>query len=231
MPQPIYRTLFNDYRWYIPFTFIDLVLHFDKYLPGILQQYGLWTYVILFLILFCETGLVIAPYLPGDSMLFVAGTLAGAGLLNIWILLGSLILACILGDTLNYWIGYTFELKVLEWKYSLVKKEHLEETQEYFEKYGGFTIVIARFMPFIRTFAPFLAGVGKMRYSWFLGYNILGGVLWSCLFLLAGYFVGNLPIVQANFTLIVYGIIAVSFVALVSVFVKIYRSMKKGKGI
>ncbi len=215
----------------IPFTFIDLVLHFDKYLPGILQQYGLWTYVILFLILFCETGLVIAPYLPGDSMLFVAGTLAGAGLLNIWILLGSLILACILGDTLNYWIGYTFELKVLEWKYSLVKKEHLEETQEYFEKYGGFTIVIARFMPFIRTFAPFLAGVGKMRYSWFLGYNILGGVLWSCLFLLAGYFVGNLPIVQANFTLIVYGIIAVSFVALVSVFVKIYRSMKKGKGI
>ena len=215
----------------LPFTFIDLVLHFDKYLPGILQQYGLWTYVILFLILFCETGLVIAPYLPGDSMLFVAGTLAGAGLLNIWILLGSLILACVLGDTLNYWIGYTFELKVLEWKYSLVKKEHLEETQEYFEKYGGFTIVIARFMPFIRTFAPFLAGVGKMRYSWFLGYNILGGVLWSCLFLLAGYFVGNLPIVQANFTLIVYGIIAVSFVALVSVFVKIYRSMKKGKGI
>ena len=198
---------------------------------GFSSSTGLWTYVILFLILFCETGLVIAPYLPGDSMLFVAGTLAGAGLLNIWILLGSLILACILGDTLNYWIGYTFELKVLEWKYSLVKKEHLEETQEYFEKYGGFTIVIARFMPFIRTFAPFLAGVGKMRYSWFLGYNILGGVLWSCLFLLAGYFVGNLPIVQANFTLIVYGIIAVSFVALVSVFVKIYRSMKKGKGI
>ncbi|MGB8308733.1 MAG: VTT domain-containing protein [Methanoregula sp.] len=215
----------------LPFTFIDLVLHFDKYLPGILQQYGLWTYVILFLILFCETGLVIAPYLPGDSMLFVAGTLAGAGMLNIWVLLGSLILACVLGDTLNYWIGYTFEMKILEWKYSLVKKEHLEETRQYFEKYGGFTIVIARFMPFIRTFAPFLAGVGKMRYSWFLGYNILGGVMWSCVFLLAGYFVGNLPIVQANFTFIVYAIIAVSLVALVSVFVKIYGSMKKGKGI
>ncbi|MFZ0004983.1 MAG: VTT domain-containing protein [Methanoregula sp.] len=215
----------------LPFTFIDLVLHFDKYLPGILQQYGLWTYVILFLILFCETGLVIAPYLPGDSMLFVAGTLAGAGMLNIWVLLGSLILACVLGDTLNYWIGYTFEMKILEWKYSLVKKEHLEETHQYFEKYGGFTIVIARFMPFIRTFAPFLAGVGKMRYSWFLGYNILGGVMWSCVFLLAGYFVGNLPIVQANFTFIVYAIIAVSLVALVSVFVKIYGSMKKGKGI
>jgi membrane-associated protein len=215
----------------LPFTFIDLVLHFDKYLPGILQQYGLWTYVILFLILFCETGLVIAPYLPGDSMLFVAGTLAGAGMLNIWILLGSLILACILGDSLNYWIGYTFEMKILEWKYSLVKKEHLEETHQYFEKYGGFTIVIARFMPFIRTFAPFLAGVGKMRYSWFLGYNILGGVIWSCLFLLAGYFVGNLPIIQANFTLITYAIIALSLVALVSVFVKIFRSMKKRNGI
>ena len=164
-------------------------------------------------------------------MLFVAGTLAGAGMLNIWVLLGSLILACVLGDTLNYWIGYTFEMKILEWKYSLVKKEHLEETHQYFEKYGGFTIVIARFMPFIRTFAPFLAGVGKMRYSWFLGYNILGGVMWSCVFLLAGYFVGNLPIVQANFTFIVYAIIAVSLVALVSVFVKIYGSMKKGKGI
>jgi membrane-associated protein len=215
----------------LPFTFIDIILHFDKYLPGLLQQYGLWTYVILFLILFCETGLVIAPYLPGDSLLFVAGTLAGAGMLNIGILLGSLILACVLGDTLNYWVGYTFEMKILEWKYSPVKKEHLEETHQYFEKYGGFTLVIARFMPFIRTFAPFLAGVGKMRYSWFLGYNVLGGVMWSCVFLLAGYFVGNLPIVQENFTFIVYAIIAVSLVALVSVLVKIYRSLKNGKGI
>ena len=215
----------------LPFTCIDIILHFDKYLPGLLQQYGLWTYVILFLILFCETGLVIAPYLPGDSLLFVAGTLAGAGMLNIGILLGSLILACVLGDTLNYWVGYTFEMKILEWKYSPVKKEHLEETHQYFEKYGGFTLVIARFMPFIRTFAPFLAGVGKMRYSWFLGYNVLGGVMWSCVFLLAGYFVGNLPIVQENFTFIVYAIIAVSLVALVSVLVKIYRSLKNGKGI
>jgi len=213
----------------LPFNLLDVVLHFDKYLPVILQQYGMWTYVILFLILFCETGLVVMPYLPGDSLLFVAGAVAATGLLNIWVLLGTLILAVVLGDTLNYWIGYTFEMKVLEWKYSLVKREHLDETQKYFEKYGGFTIVIARFMPFIRTFAPFLAGVGKMRYSWFLGYNVVGGVMWASLFLLGGYFVGNLPIVQENFTLITYAIIAVSLVALVSVFVKIIMVMKKGK--
>ncbi|ABS54714.1 putative membrane protein [Methanoregula boonei 6A8] len=214
----------------LPFNIIDVVLHFDKYLPVILQQYGLWTYVVLFLILFLETGIVIAPFLPGDSMLFVAGALAGTGLLDIRILLATLVIACVLGDTVNYWIGYTFEMKVLEWRYSLVKKEHLEETHRYFEKYGGFTIVIARFMPFIRTFAPFLAGVGKMRYSWFVGYNILGGVLWASLFLLTGYFVGNLPIVQANFGLITYAIIAISLVALVSVFAKIYLTMKKEKG-
>jgi membrane-associated protein len=213
----------------LPFNILDVVLHFDKYLPVILQQYGMWTYVILFLIIFLETGLVVTPYLPGDSLLFIAGALAAAGMLNIWILLVTLILAAILGDTLNYWIGYTFEMKVLEWKYSLVKKEHLDETQKYFEKYGGFTIVIARFMPFIRTFAPFLAGIGRMRYSWFLGYNALGGVMWASLFLLVGYFVGNLPIVQANFTLITYAIIAVSLVALVSVFVGIFAAMRKGK--
>jgi len=213
----------------LPFNILDVVLHFDKYLTVILQQYGMWTYVILFLIIFLETGLVVTPYLPGDSLLFIAGALAAAGMLNIWILLVTLILAAILGDTLNYWIGYTFEMKVLEWKYSLVKKEHLDETQKYFEKYGGFTIVIARFMPFIRTFAPFLAGIGRMRYSWFLGYNALGGVMWASLFLLVGYFVGNLPIVQANFTLITYAIIAVSLVALVSVFVGIFAAMRNGK--
>jgi membrane-associated protein len=213
----------------LPFNILDVVLHFDKYLPVILQQYGMWTYVLLFLIIFLETGLVVTPYLPGDSLLFIAGTLAAAGMLNIWLLLVTLILAAILGDTLNYWIGYTFEMKVLEWKYSLVKKEHLDETQKYFEKYGGFTIVIARFMPFIRTFAPFLAGIGRMRYSWFLGYNALGGVMWASLFLLVGYFVGNLPIVQANFSLITYAIIAVSLVALVSVFVGIFAAMRKGK--
>ncbi|MFA6361992.1 VTT domain-containing protein [Methanoregula sp.] len=213
----------------LPFNIVDVVLHFDKYLPVILQQYGMWTYVILFLIIFLETGLVVTPYLPGDSLLFIAGALAAAGMLNIWILLVTLILAAILGDTLNYWIGYTFEMKVLEWKYSPVKQEHLDETQKYFEKYGGFTIVIARFMPFIRTFAPFLAGVGRMRYSWFLGYNALGGIMWASLFLLVGYFVGNLPIVKDNFSLIVYAIIAVTMLALVSIFVGIFAAMRKEK--
>jgi membrane-associated protein len=213
----------------LPFNILDVVLHFDKYLPVILQQYGMWTYVILFLIIFLETGLVVTPYLPGDSLLFIAGALAAAGMLNIWILLVTLILAAILGDTLNYWIGHTFELKVLEWKYSPVKQQHLDETQKYFAKYGGFTIVIARFVPFIRTFAPFLAGIGKMRYSWFLGYNALGGIMWATLFLMVGYFVGNLPLVKDNFSLIVYAIIAVSFLALVSLFVGIFAAMRKGK--
>ncbi|WP_292370930.1 VTT domain-containing protein [Methanoregula sp. UBA64] len=213
----------------LPFNIIDVILHFDKYLPIILQQYGLWTYVILFLIIFLETGLVITPYLPGDSLLFIAGALAAAGLLNIWILLVTLMLAAILGDTCNYWIGYTFEMKLLKWKYCPVKQEHIDETHRYFEKYGGFTIVIARFMPFIRTFAPFLAGVGRMRYSWFLGYNALGGVLWTGLFLSVGYFVGNLPIVKDNFALIVYAIIAVSMLALVSIFATIIAAMWKGR--
>ncbi|MFA5331459.1 MAG: VTT domain-containing protein [Methanoregula sp.] len=211
----------------LPFNIIDIILHFDKYLPVILQQYGMWTYVILFCIIFLETGLVVTPYLPGDSLLFIAGALAAAGMLNIWILLGTLILAAILGDTLNYWIGHTFELRVLEWKYSPVKQQHLDETQKYFEKYGGLTIIIARFMPFIRTFAPFLAGIGKMRYTWFLGYNVIGGVMWATLFLSVGYFVGNLPIVKDNFSLIVYAIIAISMLALASIFVGIYKAMKQ----
>ena len=169
----------------LPFNILDVVLHFDKYLPVILQQYGMWTYVILFSSFSWRRVSWSCPTFRATPF-FLSRAPLQCGMLNIWILLGTLILAVILGDTLNYWIGYTFEMKVLEWKYSLVKKEHLEETQKYFEKYGGFTIVIARFMPFIRTFAPFLAGVGRMRYSWFLGYNALGGVMWASLFLLVG---------------------------------------------
>jgi membrane-associated protein len=208
----------------LPFLFIDMVLHFDKYLPGIIETYGFWTYVILFLIIFCETGLVVTPYLPGDSLLFVAGALAGAGLLNIEVLIVSLIIAAVLGDSLNYWIGHTTGMKVLDWKCSFVKKEHLEETHKYFEKYGGFTIVIARFVPFIRTFAPFLAGVGKMSYRWFLSYNIIGGILWISAFSLIGFFFGSLPIVKENFSLLVYAIIGISMLAVASVVIQIIRS-------
>jgi len=208
---------------------LDIILHFDKYLPVILNQYGTWTYVILFLILFCETGLVVTPYLPGDSLLFIAGTLAGAGYLDVWVLLGVLILAAILGDTVNYWIGHSFEMRVLEWRFSLVRKEHLDETHAYFTKYGGFTIVIARFIPFIRTFAPFLAGIGEMPYPKFLLYNIIGGIAWVALFLSVGFLFGNLPVVQDNFSLIVYAIIAASMIACAGMLVKCFRS-GRGKG-
>ena len=213
----------------LPFLLIDMVLHFDKYLPGIIATYGFWTYLILFIIIFCETGLVVTPYLPGDSMLFVAGALAGAGLLNIEVLIVSLIIAAVLGDSANYWIGHTTGMKVLDWKFSFVKKEHLDQTQEYFKKYGGFTIVIARFIPFIRTFAPFLAGVGKMSYRWFITYNITGAVLWVSAFTLTGFFFGSLPIVKENFSLLVYAIIGLSMLAVASVVIQIIRSAKDNR--
>jgi membrane-associated protein len=210
------------------FLLLDLVLHFDKYLPGIIDTYGTWTYPILFVIIFCETGLVVTPYLPGDSLLFVAGALAGAGYLNVEVLLLSLAIAAILGDSANYWIGHTMEMQVLEKYPRFVKKEYLEETREYFKKYGGFTIVIARFVPFIRTFAPFLAGVGKMRYRWFLMWNMTGGALWISAFTLAGYFFGSIPVVKENFSLVIYAIIGVSMLAVASVVIKMIRSAGQG---
>jgi membrane-associated protein len=205
------------------FAIVDFIIHFDHYLPGIIEQYGIWTYLILFLIIFCETGLVIMPYLPGDSLLFVAGALAGAGYLNVEILIVSLVLAAVLGDTVNYWIGHTAGMKVLEKNYSFVKKDHLEKTRDYFQKYGGFTIIIARFVPFIRTFAPFLAGVGKMDYRWFFTYNIVGAALWILGFTLAGYFLGSIPVVQQNFSYIIYAIIGISLLAVGSIVYNVLR--------
>ena len=209
------------------FSLIDIIIHFDKYLPGIIQTYGIWTYLILFAIIFCETGLVVFPYLPGDSLLFVAGALAGAGYLNPEILIVTLILAAVLGDSANYWIGHTFGMKVLEKKYSCVKREHLEKTEEYFTRYGGLTIVIARFVPFIRTFAPFLAGVGKMSYRWFITYNVIGAILWICAFVLAGYFFGSIPLVQDNFNYIIYAIIGISLLAVGSIIIGVFRSVQE----
>jgi membrane-associated protein len=208
-----------------PSSLIDLVLHFDTYLPGIIAVYGFWTYLILFIIIFCETGLVVFPYLPGDSLLFVAGTLAGAGFLNVEILIVTLIAAAVIGDSANYWIGKNVGMKALD-KKTFVKKGQLEKTEEYFARYGGLTIVIARFVPFIRTFAPFLAGVGKMNYRWFLGYNILGAILWVLGFVLAGYFLGSLPVVQDNFSLIIYAIIGVSLLAVGSIIMGMVRKAK-----
>ncbi len=209
------------------FSLIDMVIHFDKYLPGIIQAYGIWTYLILFAIIFCETGLVVFPYLPGDSLLFVAGALAGPEYLNVEILIVVLIAAAVLGDSANYWIGHTLGMKVLEKKYSCVKKEHLEKTEEYFTRYGGLTIVIARFVPFIRTFAPFLAGVGKMSYRWFITYNVIGAILWISAFTLAGYFFGRIPLVQENFNYIIYAIIGISLLAVGSIIVGVFRSVQE----
>jgi membrane-associated protein len=211
-----------------PFTVpLDIILNFDKYLPAIIATYGIWTYVILFLIIFLETGLVVFPYLPGDSLLFVTGALAANNILSLGTLLLTLSVAAILGDSLNYWIGKVLGKSILNHKWSFVRQEHIEKTHIFFEKYGGATIVIARFVPFVRTIAPFLAGVGQMNYAHFLAYNVIGGIAWVCSFVLAGYFFGNLPIVEENFSLVILVIIGLSLLGIGSIIINIARSMKK----
>jgi len=192
---------------------IDFILHLDEHLAEIVSQYGTWTYALLFLIIFMETGLVVTPFLPGDSLLFAAGTLASPALneaLNIWILIPLLIAAAIIGDTVNYWIGHFIGPKAFSGNVRFLKKEYLDRTHEFYERHGGKTIILARFIPIIRTFAPFVAGVGAMTYSKFLLYNVVGGVLWVTIFTLAGYFFGRLPFVRDNFSLVVLAIIAIS---------------------
>lgn len=192
--------------------FIDIFLHLDKHLTQITTDYGVWTYAILFLIIFVETGLVIMPFLPGDSLLFAAGALAAnqeSGL-SVWILIGLLFVAAVLGDTLNYSIGNYLGPQVFQQRFRLLKKEHLDKTQAFYEKHGGKTIIFARFIPIIRTFAPFVAGVGSMNYSRFISYNVIGGAAWVVLFLLAGWQFGNIEAVRKNFTLVIFGIIFVS---------------------
>jgi membrane-associated protein len=190
---------------------IDLVLHLDKHLDGLVQQFGPWLYVILFLIIFCETGLVVTPFLPGDSLLFAVGALAARPEgLNVWIVLVVLTSAAILGDSVNYWIGYFLGDKLPKKFPRLVKEEHLRRTHEFYERYGGKTIIIARFVPIIRTFAPFVAGLGRMTYSRFMLFNVAGALLWMGLLVPAGYFFGNLEIVRKNFSLVVLIIIVLS---------------------
>jgi membrane-associated protein len=191
-------------------NFVDLFLHLDKYLSVVIENFGIWTYLLLFLVIFIETGLVVMPFLPGDSLLFAAGTFAALGSLNVAGLLLLLSVAAILGDTVNYWIGHFVGPKVFHENIRFVKRKHLERTQGFYEKHGGKTIVLARFVPIIRTFAPFVAGVGSMTYGRFITYNVIGGIVWVWLFTLVGFFFGNLQVVKENFTLAILAIIAIS---------------------
>jgi membrane-associated protein len=199
---------------------VDIFLHLDKYLGEVIQQYGVWTNLLLFLVIFMETGLVVTPFLPGDSLIFAAGTFAGMGHFNIFVLLLILSAAAILGDTVNYWIGHYIGPRAFSGSIPLLKKEYLERTHAFYEKHGGATIIIARFIPIIRTFAPFVAGIGAMTYGKFIAYNVIGGLAWVFLFTLAGYFFGGLQVVQDNFSLVIIAIVLISVLPGVIEFLK-----------
>jgi membrane-associated protein len=201
--------------------FWDLLVHLDRHLAELLQQYGTWLYLILFLIVFCETGLVVTPFLPGDSLLFVAGALAATGGLDVVTLMAVLIAAAIIGDSVNYAIGSYFGPKVFRWEHSRwFNKQAFDKTHAFYEKHGGKTIIIARFVPLIRTFAPFVAGVAQMTYHRFLFFNVVGALLWVVSLTLAGYWFGNLPVVKENLTLVIFAIIAISVAPLVIGYVR-----------
>jgi membrane-associated protein len=198
---------------------IDFILHIDVHLAQLTTDYGMAIYVILFLIVFCETGLVIMPFLPGDSLLFAAGALAAIGNLNIWALLIIFIVAAFLGDTVNYWIGNYIGPKAFSMNNRFLKKEYLEKAKAFFDKHGVKSIVLARFVPIVRTFAPFIAGIGQMDYKTFVIYNFVGGVVWVGIFTLAGFFFGNVPIVKHNFELVIILILVISAVPILWEFV------------
>lgn len=202
--------------------FLNFVLHMDEQLPIIIKSIGGWTYLALFAVIFIETGVVIMPFLPGDSLLFAAGAVTankqtGLNIVLLWALLAT---AAIAGDTVNYWIGHSLGPKVFTNESRWFKRDHLERTQRFYEKHGGKTILLARFVPIVRTFAPFVAGIGKMRYGYFISYNVFGGILWTAMFLFAGYFFGQLPFVQHNFELIVIAIVLVSVIPAVVEYIK-----------
>ncbi|MBI4832122.1 MAG: DedA family protein [Candidatus Lindowbacteria bacterium] len=192
-------------------TFVEIVLHLDKHLEAIIRNFGNWTYAIFFAVIFMETGLVVTPFLPGDSLLFAVGAFAAIGSLDVRWLILLLTTAAIVGDTVNYWAGFTVGPKVFSKEKSrFLNKEHLHRTHRFYEKYGGKTIILARFIPIIRTFAPFVAGIGSMNYRRFIVYNVAGGSGWVAIFVLGGYFFGNIPLVKNNFSLVIFAIIFIS---------------------
>ena len=206
-------------------SLLDFILHLDKHLFDLILNYGVWIYAILFLIIFVETGLVVMPLLPGDSLLFAAGTFCAGVVndgktaeLNLWLVLALLIVAAILGDGLNYFFGKTIGLKVLSWKVKgrqIVKQKYIDQTHAFYEKHGPKTIIIARFVPIVRTFAPFVAGIGEMSYAKFIRFNIIGGIAWVICLTLMGYFFGNLEFVQKNFETVIFGIIGLSILPMI----------------
>lgn len=208
---------------------IDLFLHLDKHLNEIILQYGTLTYAILFLVIFAETGFVFTPFLPGDSLLFAAGTFAAIGSFNVHILFLILTIAAIVGDSVNYLIGHFIGEKLFEKNNRFLKKEYLDRTHKFYEKHGGKTIILARFIPIVRTFAPFVAGIGAMTYSKFIAYNIIGGIVWCALFIYGGYFFGNLSFVKNNFSIIIIAIIIISILPMLVEYLK-HRSSKTKTG-
>jgi membrane-associated protein len=206
-------------------SFIDIVLHLDVHLLAIMQAYGMWIYAILFMIIFCETGLVVMPFLPGDSLLFVVGALCGVGTLEIQLVLPLLMVASFLGDSTNYWIGRLIGMRLVKRANSrFLKHEHLEKTHMFYKKHGGKAILFARFLPIVRTFAPFVAGIGLMRYRIFMLFSALGSIAWISLFTLGGYFLGNIPVVKDNLTLMVVIVIVISFLPALREFIKHRRT-------
>lgn len=200
---------------------VDFILHIDVHLAEIIKNYGAWTYLILFLIIFCETGLVVTPFLPGDSLLFVVGALGASEALSFELIAFLLTIAAIGGNTLNYLIGRFVGQKIVDMKnFRLIKKEHVDKTHAFYEKHGGKAVILSRFFPILRTFAPFVAGIGRMNFMRFSLYNLVGGTSWALAFMLLGYFFGNIPAVKHNFTYVIAGIIAVSFVPAIVTFIK-----------
>lgn len=207
--------------------FLDYFLHLDDKLRDLIGEYGVFIYLILFLIIFVETGLVVMPFLPGDSLLFAAGSFAAIGMLNLWYVLILLFIAAILGDTVNYLIGKNIGLKVLQWKLGnrqLVKQKHIDETHLFFEKHGPKTIIIARFVPIVRTFAPFVAGIGEMDYRKFLSFNVIGGFVWIFSLTLLGYWFGNTEFVKNNFETVIFAII---FISILPIIIGYFKGKKK----